>query len=93
MRVLYQCEICKSTYDIEEKAKECEARGYNPTFRMNQKVRYEDSANGDILTIADVQICGYTHRFIYRAQMKAEDNPGKILISMGWINEEELFPL
>jgi hypothetical protein len=88
MKKFYQCEICDTLYASEEKALACEALGFNPLYEIDDKVMYE----GAVVIITHRSICELTHAFIYRFSMNAEDNPGKILSSCGWQNEEKLSP-
>lgn len=36
-KTLYQCEICSRTFDIEEKARECETRHYTAVTVLKNK--------------------------------------------------------
>lgn len=86
MKVIYVCEICEGRHATPEKALECEAKGHNPLYELEQKAIYM----GAIVTISKRSICTFTHIFIYMFHMLPEDNPGKTLWACGWKNEDEL---
>lgn len=76
--IMYQCEMCKDTYDNPEEAIKCESRGVEtPLLKVGQLIDYEVLMNGGFPSFWVEQRIGkiedHGHYLVYQLEEFNED--------------------
>jgi hypothetical protein len=85
MKILYQCDICKTNYSTEELVLKCEAQPYLKPLLDGTQVSY----HGEVCRVG-VFVIDIRHEHNYLLSRLSEDNGGESPdCSMGFVHESE----